>query len=97
MTRNQIFASAIGGIIVSLAIGSTFLGNDSNYHDDEDDDGYRYEVNIDTDVDGDEIVIKTMGNKTVVFTKDGKFECQNGQDSISVTRDDGSVTVIACD
>lgn len=94
MTRNQIFGAAIGGIIVSLAIGSTFADNDRSYSR-GDDDGYRYEVNI--DIDGDEIEIKTIGNKTVVYTKDGKFECENDQDSISVTREDGSVTVIACD
>jgi len=96
MTRNQIFGSAIGGIIVFMAIGSLFSDDDqrySSYNDDHD----GYNVNIEIDVDGDEIAIKTIGNKTVVFTKDGKIECENGQDSISVTRDDGSVTVIACD
>ncbi len=96
MTRNQIFGGAIGGIIVFMAIGSLFSDKDQNYRGD-DDDHRRYNVNIDVDVDGDEIVIKTMGGKTVVFTKDGKFECEDGQDSISITRDDGSVTVIACD
>ncbi len=95
MTRNQIFGGAVGGIVVFMAIGSLFSDEDRNYrHDDND---YRYDVSIDVDVDGDEIVIKTMGDKTVVFTKDGKIECEDGQDSISVTREDGSVTVIACD
>lgn len=96
MTRNQIFGGAIGGIIVFMAIGSLFSEEDHNYRH-RDDDSYSYDVNIDVDVDGDEIVIKTMGNKTVVFTKNGKFECDDGQDSISVNREDGSVTVIACD
>lgn len=96
MTRNQIFGSAIGGIIIFMAIGSLFSDDDQRYRNDDDD--YRgYNVNIEVDVDGDEIVIKTIGGETVVFTKDGKIECENGQDSISVTRDDGSVTVIACD
>ncbi len=96
MTRNQIFGSAIGGIIIFMAIGSLFSDDDQRYRSGDDDHG-RYNVNIEVDVDGDEIAIKTIGNKTVVFTKDGKFECEDGQDSISVTRDDGSVTVIACD
>jgi len=96
MTRNQIFGSAIGGIIVFMAIGSLFSDNDQRYRND-DDDHRGYNVNIEVDVDGDEIVIKTIGGETVVFTKDGKIECESGQDSISVARDDGSVTIIACD
>jgi len=95
MTRNQIFGGAVGAIVVFMAIGSLFSDEDYRYSDD--DDNYRYDVSIDVDVDGDEIVIKSMGGKTVVFTKDGKFECEDGQDSISVTREDGSVTVIACE
>ena len=96
MTRNQIFGGAVGGIIVFMAIGSLFSDDDRRYRSDNDD-GRHYNVNIEVDVDGDEIVIKTMGGETVVFTKDGKFECEDGQDSISVTREDGSVTVIACE
>lgn len=96
MTRNQIFGGAVGGIVVFMAIGSLFSNEERNYRHD-DDDNYRYDVTIDVDVEGDEIVVKTIGNKTVVFTKDGKFECEDGQESISVTREDGSVTVIACD
>jgi len=94
MTRNQIFGAAVAAIVLFMAIGSLFSDGTNNYRDDDD---YRFDVSIEADVDGDEIVIKTMGNKTVVFTKDGKFECEDGQDSISVTREDGSVTVIACD
>lgn len=94
MTRNQIFGAAVAAIVLFMAIGSLFSDGTSNYRGDND---YRYDISIEADVDGDEIVIKTMGNKTVVFTKDGKFECEDGQDSISVTREDGSVTVIACD
>lgn len=93
MTRNQIFGSAIAAIAVFMVVGSFFSDDDRNYrHRDSD----NWNVDMDIDVDEGEIVIKSIGGRTVVYTEDGKFECSDDQDAITVTRKDGSQTRIEC-
>ena len=99
MTRNQIFGAGVGAVVLFMFIGSMFSDSDRTYrHDDHDRKNYAggdWEVDIDVDVDGDEIVVKTIGGKTVVFTKDGRHEC-DGRDAIVIKREDGSETRIEC-
>ncbi len=93
MTRNQIFGAGVAAIVAFMAIGSLFSDEDRNYrHDDRDD----WRVDVEIDVDDDEIIIKSVGGKTVVYTESGKIECSDGQDAVTVTRKDGSETRIAC-
>lgn len=93
MTRNQIFGAGVAAIALFMAIGSLFSDEDRNYRH-EDSDGWN--IDMDIDVDDGEIVIKSKGGKTVVYTEDGTFICQDGQDAITVTRKDGSETRIEC-
>ncbi|MBO6503515.1 MAG: hypothetical protein JJ850_14080 [Kordiimonadaceae bacterium] len=93
MTRNQIFGAGVAAIVAFMTIGSLFSDEDRSYrHDDRDD----WRMDVDIDVDGDEIIIKSVGGKTVVYTENGKVECSEGQDAITITRKDGSETRIAC-
>ena len=95
MTRNQIFGAGVAAIIAFMAIGSLFSDDDRDYrHGDRD--RWHGNVEVDIDVDDGEIVIKSVGGNTVVYTEDGKIECKDGQDAITVTRKDGSETRIAC-
>lgn len=91
MTRNMIFGSAIGAIVVIMAVASLFVDK-SNY----DHERKGFNVEVDVDIDGDEIRIVTVDGRTVAYTKDGKIECNAGDDDITITREDGSQTKIAC-
>lgn len=93
MTRNQIFGVGVAVIVAFMAIGSFFSDEDRDYRY-RDRDGFK--VNVEIDVDDDEVVITSRGGNTVVHTKDGKIECEPGQDAITITRDDGSQTRIEC-
>lgn len=101
MTRNQIFGAGVGVVVLLMFIGSIFSDSDRNYrYEKHHGDSRNYvggdlEIEIDTDIDGDEIVVKSIGGKTVVFTKDGKIEC-DGRDAIVIKRQDGSETRIEC-
>ena len=92
MTRNQIFGAGIAAIIAFMAVGSLFSDEDRSYRYDDD----NWNVDVKIDADSDEIVIKSRNGKTVVYTEEGKFTCDDGQDAITVTRKDGSETRIEC-
>ncbi len=93
MTRNQIFGAGIAAIVVFMAVGSLFSDEDKNYRDYDDS---EWKVAVDVEVDDDEIVIKSRNGKTVIYTEEGKFSCDDGQDALTVTRKDGSQTRIEC-
>lgn len=93
MTRNQIFGAGVAIIVVLMAIGSFFTDEGQGYRD-HDRDGFKIDVEIDSD--DDEIVITSRGGNTVVHTRQGKIECEAGQDAITVTREDGTQTRIEC-
>lgn len=91
MTRNMIFGSAIAGIATLMVIASLF-SDEASYRDDE----RGIHVNVDIDIDDEEIVITSDGGRTVVYTKDGKQTCKDGDDALIITREDGSQTRIEC-
>lgn len=91
MTRNMIFASAIGVILVAMLVGSLFSDEGDRPSDER-----GFDVNVEIGTDSDEIVITSERGNTVVHSRTGRQECSSGQDVIVVTRADGSQTRIEC-
>ena len=99
MTRNMIFGGLIGGALVLIAINSLFSSDDRSDNWDGWDEDRRVEVHLDSDSDvvvSGGISVESRGNKTIVRTSEGSFDCsKNGR--VIIKREDGSTIEVICD
>lgn len=91
MTRNQIFGAALGGAGVLVLLSTVFSSDDQ---------GKDYRIDFREGkrvvITDDSIEIENVGDDTLVHTKDGTINCTKNGGSVTITKSDGTTTVITC-